>query len=168
MWTVPAIRRKRTRKPAKGVRRNADNEAESLNSFPASVMRTKTARRKHEAGPAVVATAPGAPSPARPVIVLASNCNVKDAAALKQSLCRHLDDAGEVTLDIRKVERVDTSTMQLLCAFVRDRLAQRRKVEWLGDSQVLREAARLLGVEPLLALPPSRMDPTRNGPEAAT
>ena len=31
--------------------------------------------------------------------------------------------------------------------------AQQRKVEWLGDSSVVREAARLLGVEPLLCLP---------------
>jgi ABC-type transporter Mla MlaB component len=58
-----------------------------------------------------------------------------------------------VALDVGKVERVDTSTMQLLCAFVRDRSAQQRKVEWVGDANVIREAARLLGVEELLSLP---------------
>jgi ABC-type transporter Mla MlaB component len=87
------------------------------------------------------------------MIVLASNCNVKDAAELKQTLCVHLDDAEPVTVDVGSVERVDTSTMQVLCAFVRDRSAQERKVEWLGDASVVRDAARLLGVEPMLCLP---------------
>ena len=89
----------------------------------------------------------------QPTIVLASNCNVKDAAELKQSLCLHLDEAAAVTLDVDGVERVDTSTMQLLCAFVRDRSAHQRKVEWLGNASVVREAARLLGVEAMLSLP---------------
>ena len=87
------------------------------------------------------------------MIVLASNCNVKDAAELKQTLCLHLDDAEPVTVDVASVERVDTSTMQVLCAFVRDRSAQERKVEWLGDASVVRDAARLLGVESMLCLP---------------
>ena len=43
--------------------------------------------------------------------------------------------------------------MQVLCAFVRDRSAQERKVEWLGDASVVRDAARLLGVESMLCLP---------------
>jgi len=40
-----------------------------------------------------------------------------------------------------------------LCAFVRDRTARDRKVEWVGDSRVIRDAARLLGVDALLSLP---------------
>ena len=102
-------------------------------------MSTKKAKRKR--------------ATAQPMIVLASNCSVKDAAELQQSLCFHLDQAAPVTLDVASVERVDTSTMQVLCAFVRDRSAQQRQVEWLGDASVVREAARLLGVEPLLCLP---------------
>jgi ABC-type transporter Mla MlaB component len=87
-----------------------------------------------------------------PMIVLASNCNVKDAAELKQMLCVHLDDAQPVTVDVGSVERVDTSTMQVLCAFVRDRSAHERKVQWLGD-------ARLLGVESILCLPTDGVRP---------
>ena len=87
------------------------------------------------------------------MIVLAINCNVKDAAELKQTLCLHLDDAASVRVDVGSVERVDTSTMQVLCAFVRDRSAQQRTVEWLGDASVVRDAARLLGVEAMLCLP---------------
>ncbi|HET9444795.1 MAG TPA: STAS domain-containing protein [Steroidobacteraceae bacterium] len=116
-------------------------------------MSTRKAKRKRAATPVagVVEEAPAASS--QPTIALASNCNVKDAAELKQSLCHYVDDTAPVALEVGKVERVDTSTMQLLCAFVRDRAAQQRKVEWRGDTRVIRDAARLLGVEAMLDLP---------------
>ena len=110
-----------------------------MKSVRTKPMSTKKAKRKR--------------ATSQPMIVLASNCSVKDAAELKQSLCLHLDRDAPVSLDVGSVERVDTSTMQVLCAFVRDRSAQQRRVEWLGDSSVVREAARLLGVEAMLCLP---------------
>jgi ABC-type transporter Mla MlaB component len=116
-------------------------------------MSTKKAKRKRATAPVAVVEAAKTVAPSQPTIVLASNCNVKDAGELKQSLCHYLDDVAPVALDVGKVERVDTSTMQLLCAFVRDRTARDRKVEWVGDSRVIRDAARLLGVETLLSLP---------------
>jgi ABC-type transporter Mla MlaB component len=123
-------------------------------------MSTGKAKRKRAArsGVAVVEAARKAQR-SQPTIVLASNCNVKDAAELKQTLCLHLDDAGPVTVDVGSVERVDTSTMQVLCAFVRDRSAHERKVEWLGDASVIRDAARLLGVESMLRLPAAEVTP---------
>ena len=118
-------------------------------------MSTKKLKRKRAATAvaAVVVEDAKATAPSQPTIVLASNCNVKDAGELKQSLCHYLDDVAPVALDVGKVERVDTSTMQLLCAFVRDRTARDRKVEWVGDLSVIGEAARLLGVDALLSLP---------------
>jgi ABC-type transporter Mla MlaB component len=116
-------------------------------------MPAKKVKRKRTAAPAaakVEAARPAAPS--QPTVLLASNCNVKDAAELKQSLCFHVEHDTPVALDVGSVERIDTSTMQLLCAFVRDRAARGRKVEWLGDARVFRESARLLGVEGLLDL----------------
>ena len=115
-------------------------------------MTTKKVKRKRAAAPVAAVVEAAKPAPhSQPTIVLASNCNVKDAAELKSSLCQHIESA-KVALDASSVERIDTSTMQLLCAFVRDRTAQQRKVEWLGDSAVIRDAARLLGVEALLCL----------------
>jgi ABC-type transporter Mla MlaB component len=116
-------------------------------------MSIKKAKRKRAATPvaAVVEDAPAASR--RPTIALASNCNVKDAVELKQSLCHHVADSAPVALEVGKVERVDTATMQLLCAFVRDRAAQQREVVWAGDTRVIRDAAHLLGVESMLALP---------------
>jgi ABC-type transporter Mla MlaB component len=126
-----------------------------VKSVQKRTMSTKKAKRKRAATPvaAVVVEDAKPLAPSQPTIVLASNCNVKDAGELKQSLCYYLDDGEPVALDIGKVERIDTSTMQLLCAFVRDRTARERKVEWVGDAHVIRDAARLLGVEDLLCLP---------------
>lgn len=97
--------------------------------------------------------APAEPVPAgEPVVVLAANCSVKDAAALKTSLCAFANESTDVTLDVSAVERVDTATMQLLCAFVRDRSGRQQNVAWRGESQALQDAVRLLGVGELLGL----------------
>ncbi|WP_157995109.1 STAS domain-containing protein [Peristeroidobacter soli] len=85
-----------------------------------------------------------------PIVVLASNCSVKDAAALKTSLCAFSNHGDAVTLDVSAVERVDTATMQLLCAFVRDRSGRNQSVAWRGESEALQDAVRLLGVGELL------------------
>jgi ABC-type transporter Mla MlaB component len=85
-------------------------------------------------------------------LVLASNCSVREAASLKEALCMLLEN-DDVVLDAGNLERVDTATVQLLCAFVRERAKTNRKVTWAGDSAPLRDAARLLGVTELLALP---------------
>jgi ABC-type transporter Mla MlaB component len=103
--------------------------------------------------PVAAVEAPSAPVEAttvEPVIVLAANCSVKDAAALKSSLCALANESGAVTLDTSAVERVDTATMQLLCAFVRDRSARNQSVAWRGVSQALNDAVRLLGVAAML------------------
>jgi ABC-type transporter Mla MlaB component len=85
-----------------------------------------------------------------PIVVLASNCSVKDAAALKTSLCAFSNHGDAVTLDVSAVDRVDTATMQLLCAFVRDRSGRNQSVTWRGESAALQDAVRLLGIGELL------------------
>lgn len=111
----------------------------------------KATKKKREPAAAVAAAVPQK-AQAAPVVALASNCNVKDAGQLKQSLSKLMEESV-VGIDARSLERIDTATLQLLCAFVRDRAAHDRKVEWLGESPALHEAARLLGVGELLALP---------------
>jgi ABC-type transporter Mla MlaB component len=117
-----------------------------------SAMSTRTPRTSKRKRDLAVAVLPE-PGKATPRVVLTSSCALKDAAALKQALCQHLQTDVAVSIDAGSVERIDTSTMQLLCAFVRDRTARQAKVEWVGASRALREAARLLGVESMLALP---------------
>lgn len=94
-----------------------------------------------------------------PVVTLGSNCTVKDAVALKEALCAIVATPAAVTLDVRAVERIDTATVQVLCAFVRERLAAALPFNWLGVPQALREASRLLGVQSLLSLPPAEATP---------
>ena len=84
--------------------------------------------------------------------VLASHCTIKDAAALKLDLCSMAHQDADLSIDVAAVERIDTSTMQLLCAFVRDRAQRKQKVLFKGESQSWREAVRLLGVAELLGL----------------
>jgi ABC-type transporter Mla MlaB component len=88
-------------------------------------------------------------------LALGSHCTIKDAAALKLDLCAIAHEDADVSIDVAAVERIDTSTMQLLCAFVRDRMERKQKVLFKGDSQSWREAVRLLGVAELLGLKPA-------------
>ena len=121
-----------------------------------SKRRTKTANKLAE--PEVPETltvarevaASSATSPS--ALALASHCTIKDAAALKLDLCAVARGDADVSIDVAAVERIDTSTMQLLCAFVRDRAQRKQNVLFKGDSQNWREAVRLLGVGELLGL----------------
>lgn len=80
-------------------------------------------------------------------IALLSHCSIKDAAKLKRDLLALAHAAEAVAVDVSAVERIDTATMQLLCAFARDRAARQQAVVWRGDSPSWREAVRLLGVQ---------------------
>jgi ABC-type transporter Mla MlaB component len=137
-------------------------------------MSTKTTKRKRAASaaatePAAPNSGPQEPAPVsvavattsapaptnddEPVVSLFSNSTVKDAGALKDTLLQVLDVPGAVAIDAKSVERIDTAVIQVLCAFIRDRAARNLAVNWRGTPQPLLDAARLLGVGTLLALP---------------
>jgi ABC-type transporter Mla MlaB component len=124
--------------------------AVSAEPAPVSVVASEPANEAVVVEAAVVASEPVAIEASEPVIVLAANCSVKDASSLKSSLCAVVNESAPVTLDTSAVERVDTATMQLLCAFVRDRIARNQSIVWRGQSQALHDAVRLLGVGMLL------------------
>jgi ABC-type transporter Mla MlaB component len=84
---------------------------------------------------------------------LAAECTVADAGSLKSGLAKLLDAAGTVALDISAVQRIDTAGLQVLTAFVLDRMVLDRDVEWVGHAPVLTAAATLLGVNSILKLP---------------
>lgn len=106
------------------------------------------------AAPVAEAASASVPAAAAgPVVVLNSNCTVKDAAALKQALCAVVGSEAPVTLDVSSVERIDTAAVQLLCAFVKQRMADARGVAWSAVPATLKEAAELLGVRHMLMLP---------------
>lgn len=110
----------------------------------------------------VVEAAPHAPAaaPAAEVavasgntIALAASCSIKEVAALHRSLVAVVDHDGAVCIDANAVERIDTATLQLLYAFVRDRLNADREVVWQNVTGALSESARQLGMRDLLCLP---------------
>lgn len=130
----------------------AETVAETVDATPEAVLDVVDPTAETVVADAVELVA-AEPVPAgEPVVVLAANCSVKDAAALKTSLCAFANESTDVTLDVSAVERVDTATMQLLCAFVRDRSGRKQSVTWRGESQALQDAVRLLGVGELLGL----------------
>ena len=77
---------------------------------------------------------------------------LRDVTAFQAELAERLDDNGPVLIDASAVERIDTATLQLLVAFVRDLRADARVVEWTDCSPVLRRAAHALGLAVALDL----------------
>lgn len=91
-------------------------------------------------------------SASRSRLILPSDCTAGHAERLKRDLCAVLKRRSAVTLDAAAVERIDTVSLQLLVAFVRDRRLEDRTVAWHGVSDVLNSAARLLGMDSMLSL----------------
>lgn len=149
-------KRKRSSKSEPVVEAVDSAPAAAVGAEPAAIVEVAAAEPANEAVVAEASEQPGVVEApvvavrAEPVIVLAANCSVKDAANLKTSLCAVSAESAAVTLDASAVERVDTATMQLLCAFVRDRLSRNQSIVWRGRSQALHDAVRLLGVGALL------------------
>ncbi|MDI3262121.1 STAS domain-containing protein [Aerosticca soli] len=86
------------------------------------------------------------------VIGLPADCRMAALGPLLRELVQALD-APATVLDGRAVERVDTAALQLLLLFRREAAARRHAVRWLGASQVLRDAAGVLGLAQALDLP---------------
>jgi ABC-type transporter Mla MlaB component len=154
---VPSGSEAKMSKITKSSRKKRSPAAAAEPAVPASVDMTDATEQV--VAPAVEPVAESAaPAPVAsdangaPVVVLASNCTVKDAAALKASLCAVADASAAVSVDVGNVERIDTATIQLLCAFVHDRKTRGQSVAWQGESGAWRDAIRLLGVAELLEM----------------
>jgi len=88
----------------------------------------------------------------RPVS-LPAECVIASASDLRAALLKRASDAGNVQLDASAIQRVDTASLQVLAAFVRDRRADGLALEWLGVPACLLEAATLLDLTNALGLP---------------
>ena len=86
-------------------------------------------------------------------LLLAAECTVAGAEALKSELGRRLQAQQPVTLDVSALQRSDTAGLQLLAAFVRDRRTAGHAVVWRGRASALETAAGLLGLHDMLELP---------------
>ncbi len=114
--------------------------------------RSKPARAPKRGRQAAVAAAPRGKSKRRNPLVLQAECTLGNGVELKSALCALLAHEGPVTLDAAAVERIDTAALQLLAAFVRDRRLAGAALQWRAVSPALHSAARLLGMDTMLAL----------------
>jgi ABC-type transporter Mla MlaB component len=96
--------------------------------------------------------APGK-EPASNTLALAAECTVSDAGSLKESLAGLVDQPQAVTLDVSALQRIDTAGLQVITAFVLERAANGRPVEWHGTAPALATAAQLLGLTFIFKLP---------------
>jgi len=86
------------------------------------------------------------------VVVLPADCRIAAQVALKIVLIDALA-ANKVVLDGRGVEQADTAALQLLTLFQREKEVRGGTLEWHGTSEVLNNAAALLGLSQTLDLP---------------
>jgi anti-anti-sigma regulatory factor len=86
-------------------------------------------------------------------ITLASGCTLREAGDLHAMLRASEHDGDEIVIDGSQVERIDTSGLQLLIAFVKQQSLVGRSVHWAGTSDVLIRHSRRLGIDAILALP---------------
>lgn len=86
------------------------------------------------------------------LVRLPADCRIGAQAALKVQLQEVLH-RGEIVLEVAELERVDTAALQLLVLFRRELEQHGGTLAWRGKSEVLGEAASLLGLEQLLNLP---------------
>ena len=87
-----------------------------------------------------------AAAPPAYVLRLAAQCGIRDCAALRQELLSLLDVPAPVAIDAGTVQRADTTTLQLLFAFERDRTARGLKVQWEACSAAFAQSAAQLGL----------------------
>ena len=90
-------------------------------------------------------------APRSEVIELPVDCTLRHIIALKERLCGVSDEVQNITLDLRRVERFDTATLQLIAAFVRDHAARGANLLTCGNRPAWDEAAELLGLSATLA-----------------
>jgi len=119
-------------------------------------MAKKTSRKKattRRAAPAAGTARKSTRRTPAPVVELQSECGIRDVAGLHQSLLALVDASALVTLDARRVDRVDASVLQVLGAFVRDRREAGREVAWKdAPSEAFLRAARLIDLDHVLGL----------------
>ena len=84
------------------------------------------------------------PSPV--AFALPAECTLAGASELKTHLTPLLSHPASVKLDGSRVRRIDTASLQLLVAFIRDRRANGLPIEWMGQTPTLGHAVNLLGL----------------------
>ena len=86
-------------------------------------------------------------------VVLKAVVDISTIAELKAELIDAIDTAGNVSLDLSSVTRIDAAGLQLRCALVKHGETNGQKVKWVGHSAAIFRAASLLDLQSTLQLP---------------
>lgn len=89
----------------------------------------------------------------RAVVDLGESLDISAVGALRERLLNVLTLNEPVTLDATSVQQLDTAGLQVLCAFARSALEQGVSISWTGQTELIGERARLLGLGALPGLP---------------
>jgi anti-anti-sigma regulatory factor len=87
-----------------------------------------------------------------PPLELGPDLGIEGAAELKDVLAGQIDSGRSVVLDLSQAERVHSASLQLLCAFFRERRNAGRKTRIADPSPAFVEAARTLALSSALGL----------------
>jgi len=86
------------------------------------------------------------------IIVLDSSMTITDVATLKDTLKCYADSDQDLTLDGSQVESIDTVSMQLLLAFIKQLENNDCMVNWQAPATAICNVAQVLGLEQELGL----------------
>jgi anti-anti-sigma regulatory factor len=78
--------------------------------------------------------------------------DIASVRVLHSQMVTAMAQAQPITLDVTRVERIDGSTLQLFVALFRAADENKLAIHWHGATTMVRDAARLLGVEQYLKL----------------
>jgi ABC-type transporter Mla MlaB component len=106
--------------------------------------------------------APAAADVQAAAYALGPSCTMRDGGPMKTALLQLVNAEQPVAVDVSAVERIDTSALQLLCAFVHDRRIRGRATRWTGHAPVFSEAVAILGLGQALSYTSSHI----SGPRA--
>lgn len=127
-----------------------------------------TARKKNGGATPAKKTAPRkakatvtkkTPARKRGTLMLDRQLRIDSVIALKEALGRHLVNTSTLTIDASRVEKTDTSALQLLTAFSLAAARNDTKIRWLNPSEPLLRAAALLGLDEILHIAPQPRRP---------
>ncbi|ALO43526.1 STAS domain-containing protein [Pseudoalteromonas phenolica] len=87
------------------------------------------------------------------MLKLPSELTISHVEEFHQQVLQVLHAEHDVSIDVSDVTRVDTASIQVLCALQKHLLDINNGIRWHGESQSLSKAVDELGLTELLALP---------------
>lgn len=87
-----------------------------------------------------------------PILELESIQDISKSLALKNDLMSLVNDNDEINIDASSVERIDGSSLQLLCGFFKYAETNNLIVHWIDPSDAFIRSSKIIGVDEVLNL----------------